>query len=97
MYLLDAIQAAGRNGVVARQAPEGEPEGRSVVLIRKFERLTGKLVAMQCTEHDMGNWEPSLEDKTAQDWYVVAKSLFEHTPKAPDQDIASYRFGAGKP
>jgi hypothetical protein len=78
MYLLDAIKACGRNGVVARDNQESVAS--SVVLIRSFDAATGRLIAISATEHDMGNWDPTLEDKTARDWYVVSTSLFGFKP-----------------
>jgi hypothetical protein len=69
LSLIDAIQLAGNNGVIARRHNPND-----VILVRTYDFMTSKGVMIQVTDHDIGNWFPTEADKVAQDWFVVASA-----------------------
>lgn len=77
MHLMAASQKAGKSGVIARR---GWTDGK--VLLVRFYSVEGeklRLILLEATDHSMGNYQPIDDDTYANDWEVVAQSIWKHT------------------
>jgi hypothetical protein len=70
LHLLDAIRVAGVSGVIARKSTPND-----MIFVRSFDSASSIGVFVSVTDSDIGNWDPTLEDKTAQDWFIVSKRI----------------------